>query len=107
MKRGFTSASPAQRAKAQAASHCRVCARSGDLDPMHVTDRALQGCDDAECVIPACRPCHREYDQGLIDILPVLSKGEQAHAVEHSGVLAMLHQVTGVRWAPEPPRLAA
>lgn len=101
MKRGFTPASKAQREKVAGATFCPKCGRSLPLDPAHVTARARGGCDDPDCVIGLCRDCHRLYDQGGGDVLSILTKAEQAHAVSHSGVLQMLHQTTGVRWAPE------
>lgn len=104
-RRGFTPASAAQRSKVRQAFGCRVCGWNGgteppSLDPMHITDRALGGCDHEDCVVEACRPCHRLYDQGQLDVLPVLTKAEQAHAVAHSGMVSALQQVTGDRWAP-------
>lgn len=96
-------ASPAQRAKVRQEGWCRVCASVFlTLDPAHVIARAQGGCDEPDCVIPLCRSCHRLFDESLgLEVLGVLSKQEQAHAVAHVGLLSALHRVTGLRWVPE------
>jgi len=66
--------------------------------------RSLGGCDDAACVVPLCRRCHRAYDRGELDLLPYLEpryRAELAHALTHLALLAVLRRVTGMRWAPQ------
>lgn len=69
---------------------------------MHVTDRSLGGCDDALCVVAGCRDCHRAYDEGTLDALPVLEKvarPELAHALLHLGLERLRWRVTNQRAA--------
>jgi hypothetical protein len=94
--KGFAAA-PAQREKVKAEPGCRFCRRT-PVDPAHVVSRARGGCNDPECVIALCREHHRQYDEGWLDVLPLLSKAEQAHAVSHVGMVSALHQTTNVRW---------
>jgi hypothetical protein len=92
---------------------CRGCGKSASryrtIDPAHVTDRAQGGCDDPLCCVPLCRTaaggCHRDYDEGKLDLLPKLAFDEQAHAVGHLGLLGALRRTTGDRY--EPARRAA
>jgi hypothetical protein len=95
----FTPASPEQRAKA--AEQC--CRFTGEpADAAHVVPRSRGGCSDPACVIPLTRRLHEQLDRGELDILPVLTREEQAHAVLHLGLLGALQRVTGgVRWAPK------
>lgn len=94
-------ASPQQRAKVRWETWCRVCGAQAS-DPAHVTARAQGGCDEPDCVIPLCRSCHRLFDEGLgVEVLPVLSREEQAHAVLHIGILGALRRTTGLCWVPE------
>jgi hypothetical protein len=51
---------------------CIVCGAERGIDPAHLIPRSLGGCGDALCVVPACRPCHRAYDEGRLDLLPDL-----------------------------------
>lgn len=98
MKRGKGfSASKAQRAKVDGET-CRRCG-APFVDPAHVVDRSLGGCDDEDCVCPLCRRCHRLYDEGRIDILPLLSLKEQAHAVAHIGIERARWRTTNERAA--------
>lgn len=92
-------ASEPQRAKIRHAA-CRFCLRT-PVDPAHVTSRAQGGCNDPDCVIALCREHHRQYDEGWLDVLPLLSREEQAHAVGHLGLLGALYRVTNVRWVAE------
>jgi len=55
-------------------------------------------------VAPLCRPCHRAYDTGALDLLPHLEpawRAELAHALGHLGLIGLLERVTGERWRPE------
>ena len=74
---------------------CLVCGRERSewvaIDPAHVVPRSLGGCSKAACVIPLCRDaygqgCHREYDEHRLEVLPLLTLEEQAHAVSHVGI---------------------
>jgi len=97
---GFTPASPEQRAKVKRQG-CRITAEHGPhVHPMHVTDRALAGCDHEDCVVGGRADYHRLYDMEAFDLLPYLTKDEQAHAVSHLGILGALQAITGTRWAP-------
>jgi hypothetical protein len=65
--------------------------------------RSLGGCDDADCIVPLDRRCHRAYDRGELDLLPHLEPGyraELAHGVAHIGLVGLLRRVSGVRWSP-------
>lgn len=57
--------------------------------------------DDPRAVIPLCRPHHRAYDLGTLDVLPDLEprfRQELAFAVERVGLLTTLRRVTNSRW---------
>lgn len=92
-------ASSLQRAKAR--EGCRVTGAQ-HADPAHVVDRSLGGCDDPLCVVPLSRIVHDAYDRGEVDLLPYLSYAEQAHAVEHLGILRALKRITGSEWKEAP-----
>jgi hypothetical protein len=99
----FTPASTAQRAKVQ--GHvCAVC-RTEPVDPAHLTPRAFRGCDHEDCVIGLCRPHHRAFDDGTLDLLPyVAGQGftrELAHMQGHyDDPLSVVYRLSGCRWAP-------
>lgn len=61
-------ATDAQRA-AVAGRRCVACRAAHRIDPAHLIPRSLGGCDDPACVVPLCRPCHRAYDTGRLDLL--------------------------------------
>jgi hypothetical protein len=94
------SASEAQRA-AVAGRACVACgAIRGRIDPAHLIPRSLGGCDHQLCVVPACRACHRAYDQGRLDLLPHLEpawRAQLAHAVGHVGLVGALRRISGER----------
>lgn len=75
-------------------------------DPAHLWPRGMGGCDDAQCVIPLCRACHRAFDEGKLDLLPRLIDGkffpEMAHAIEAHELspLTLLERLTGQEWSP-------
>lgn len=79
-------ASRAQR-EAVKGKDCAYCGRPG-VDPAHIIDRSLGGCEDRLCVLPICRSCHRAYDEGQLNLLPLV-KGyypeQWQHAVAHVG----------------------
>lgn len=93
-------ASRAQRAKVRAEGRCRRCGAPDSvtaLHPAHIIDRSLGGCDDPLCVIPVCPACHRAYDDGRADFLPVLTYAEQGHAAAHVGLIAALRRIVNDR----------
>jgi hypothetical protein len=94
-------ASTEQRAKV-AGLACLVCG-GRPVDAAHLVPRSLGGCDRPECVAPLCRPCHRRYDLGELDLLAHLEPGfraERAHGLLHLGLLGLLRRVSGRRWQP-------
>lgn len=101
--RGVSPASRPQRIKVRAEGRCRVCGLPDTvttIDPAHVADRSLGGCDQPDCTVPLCRAvCHPAYDEGRLDLLPFLSKSEQAHCVAHLEIVAALHRTTNDRGA--------
>ena len=101
-RRAVSPASREQRAKVNRLG-CRVHGEACGAEAAHIIDRSLGGCDHPDCAIPLCRLVHRAYDEGRIDLLPWLTHAEQAHAVEHLGLLRALRRITGLRWVPENP----
>ncbi|MDQ3723412.1 MAG: HNH endonuclease [Actinomycetota bacterium] len=98
-RRPFAPASPAQRAKVKG-ERCLVCNKATRIDPAHLVPRARGGCDEALCVIALCRPCHRLYDSGGLDLVAYLEPGlraEAAHAVGHLGLAGALRRISGTR----------
>lgn len=94
----ISAASQAQREAVRGRS-CLVCART-PVDPMHVVPRGMGGCSDALCVVPACRECHRAYDNGTLDLVPYLEprfRDQQAHAVSHLGLARAYWRLTNER----------
>jgi hypothetical protein len=90
-------ASDQQRA-AVAGRPCIACGRTRRIDPADLIPRSLGGCDDPLCVVPACRVCHRAYDQGQLDLLPHLEpawRAQVAHAVGHVGLIGALRRISG------------
>lgn len=89
-------ASPAQRAKVTGA-RCVVCGATAQIDPAHLVPRALGGCEEPECVVALCRPHHRAYDRGELDLLPYLEPAcrvEIAHAMMHLGLIGAWRRLT-------------
>lgn len=95
-RRAISPASEAQRAKVRGAV-CRSCGADHST-PAHCVDRSLGGCDSVLCVIPLCVVCHRAYDLHELDVLPLLSREEQAHAAGHLGLIGALERTTNVGW---------
>jgi hypothetical protein len=52
---------------------------------------------EAADTIPLCTHHHRRYDARDLDLLPYLTLGEQARAVELAGLAAAMRRVTGSR----------
>ena len=97
MKRSTMAASPEQRDKVRQEPGCRVC-WSPNVDPAHAISRAQGGCDDPDCVLPLCRAHHDAYDhQRTLDVLPHMTRAEQAHAVAHVGIVAAIRRLTNDR----------
>lgn len=87
---------------------CLVCG-GRPVDPAHLVPRPLGGCNDADCVVPLDRGCHRSYDRGDLDLLPYLEprlRAELAHALTHLPLIVVLQRVTGTRWGPTTVHLA-
>jgi hypothetical protein len=79
-------ASPAQR-QAVKDSECAYCGKPG-VDPAHIVDRSLGGCDEPLCVLGLCRHCHRRYDEGELNLLSLVRNyypRQWEHAVGHLG----------------------
>jgi hypothetical protein len=114
---GFTPASGAQKAKARMEDFCWCCDRERTewltLDPAHVCPRSKGGCDHADCVIVLCRAgdgtgCHRDFDDGNLDLLPVIAgryerfATECSHAALHLNPVQLVQRLTNtrIRWEP-------
>lgn len=99
------------RAKVDAERVCRVCGASehdpsGPVEAAHVIgrihDRPREEREsmlyvEPDDVVPLCRTCHRAYDLGGLDLLPYLSRDEQARAVLLVGMMAAFRRITKVR----------
>lgn len=80
---------------------CRVCL-SPFVDAAHIIprSRATPGPgEDARNIVPLCRKHHVEYDQGRLDLLPYLTREEQAYAVELVGLYEAYRRTTNERLA--------
>jgi hypothetical protein len=79
---------------------CIVCGSTRGVDPAHLIPRALGGCGDPLCVVPACREHHRAYDRRELDLLPYPDpawRPQLAHAVEHAGLIGALRRISGLK----------
>jgi hypothetical protein len=91
MKRDWSYA----RSKVEAEGVCRFCGSPGPLDPAHVVPRSAGGDMDARAIVPLCRArCHPAYDGGRLELLPVLTRAEEIHAVELVGLGAAYARTT-------------
>jgi hypothetical protein len=107
--RSSFAASDAQRAKRDLHPFCVSCRRPQSewltIDPAHLIDRSLGGCDSEDCTVGLCRDfagngCHKEYDEGRLDLLPKLEphfRREVAHAVMHVGLAMAYRRLTNDR----------
>jgi len=98
MQRTSSLAASDQQRAAVAGRPCVACGTTRRIDPAHLIPRSLGGCDDPLCVVPACRVCHRAYDQGRLDLLPHLEpawRAQLAHAVGHVGLIGALRRISG------------
>ena len=94
-------ASDAQRAKVRGRD-CLICGRR-PVDPAHVVPRKHGGCDQPDCVVALCRPCHRAYDKDGFDLWPWLRRTrrfhrELAHARAHVGLRTLRRGASGRGW---------
>lgn len=80
---------------------CRVCL-SPYVDPAHIIPRSRvkpgPG-EDARNIVPLCRVHHREYDEQGFDLLPYLTREEEAYAVELVGLFEAYRRITNERMA--------
>lgn len=75
---------------------CRVCG-IGRPDPAHIIPRSqIPGDDvmDGRNIVPLCRQHHSEYDQHKLELLPYLTREEQAFAVSLAGMESAYRRVT-------------
>lgn len=88
--------------KVRAEGNCRACHLPAQ-DPAHIVPRSRigigMGGEDPRNVVPLCRRCHGLYDEGALDLLPVLSLVEQAYAVELVGLEEARRRITNERAA--------
>ena len=91
-------ATEAQRA-AVAGRNCIVCgSRLADRSGAPHTQVAGRMRSTPCCVTALCRPCHRAYDRGELDLLPYLEpawRAQVAHAVGHVGLVGALRRISG------------
>jgi 5-methylcytosine-specific restriction endonuclease McrA len=97
MRRDWTAA----RLKIGSEPWCRACVRAHAVDAAHIIPRSRIsiGGEDERNIIPLCRACHAAYDQGTLDILPVLTREEQAYAAELVGLAEAYRRTTNARLA--------
>lgn len=100
-RHAISPATPAQRTKVHEAP-CVACGRSIATQPAHLIDRSLTtvGQNEPLAVVPLCGECHREYDDGDLDLLPMLEpefRAELAFAVWRVGLVATYRRVTNQR----------
>ena len=120
-RRRISPATDAQRATV-AGMACLGCGREASeyvaIDPAHLWPRGRGGCDGRYCTVPLCRTfagegCHREFDEGRLDLLSrMTATWEQwrpwvQHALRHCTLVELLERLTGARtqWSePSPDR---
>jgi 5-methylcytosine-specific restriction endonuclease McrA len=99
VKRDWTAA----RAKCSDEAYCRVGGHlHGYVDAAHIIPRSrIPGAEamDAHNIVPLCRQCHHAYDERReLDLLPYLSKDEQAYAVLLVGLAEAYTRITNGPW---------
>jgi hypothetical protein len=61
----------------------------------------MGGCDAPQCVIALCRSCHSDFDQGRIDLEPILAlrqfSEERSHMAFHMSLRQCMQRLTGER----------
>lgn len=102
----FTPASKAQRAKVRdegCAMYRYDLGCIGAVQPAHVVARSKGGCDAADCVLALCEFHHRQFDDGHLDLLRVVSaswplfRAECQHALEHLNPVELVEQLANDR----------
>lgn len=79
---------------------CRVGGRvCGPPEAAHIIPRSRvrYGGEGAENCVPLCREHHALYDTSSLDILPYLTREEQAYAVALVGLVEAYRYVTNQR----------
>lgn len=93
------------RLKVEEEGCCRVCHATGRLHAAHIVGRAFDKDEegvvvvDPDDVVPLCEVCHRAFDQRRLDLLPYLTRPEQARAVLHAGIVGAMRRISGRRAA--------
>ena len=84
---------------------CRLCGSYFAVEAAHLIARSriTTGGEDPRNIVPLCgnRGCeaHRSFDEGRLDILPYLTREEQAYAVELVGLAEAYQRLTNTRLA--------
>ncbi len=104
-KGGISPATPDQRERVKDRA-CIVCA-AHPCDPAHLIDRSLApgSGDSSAMVVPLCRPCHRAYDDGDLDLTPYVEphwRDAVACAVEAVGLIGALRRISKRQWTVVP-----
>lgn len=90
---------------------CAVCrGHAGFCTPAHVVPRGHpkmsdEAADDPRAVVPLCLSCHREFDEGAIDLTAYLEpayRDSQEWAAGAVGLASALRSITGQRDAATP-----
>jgi hypothetical protein len=100
LQRTASMAATERQRAAVAGRRCIVCGSDKRIDPAHLIARSVGGCGDPACCVPLCRPHHRAYDRGELDLLPYLEpawRTQLAHAVGHVGLIGALRRISGRR----------
>jgi hypothetical protein len=93
------------RQKVEEEGCCRVCHATGRLEAAHTVGRAYDVDEkdvvvvDPDDVVPLCRVCHAAFDARRLDLLPYLTRAEQARAVLHAGIVGAMRRISGRRAA--------
>jgi predicted restriction endonuclease len=92
----------AARAKVDEERACRHASPecAGQLDAAHIIPRSrIPGPEAmmASNIVPLCRTHHERFDAGGLDILPYLTRDEQAFAVFLVGIAEAYRRLTGER----------
>ena len=90
----------AAREKCDREGRCRYCKRVGRVEAAHVVGIRHDPSPivSPHAIIPLCPGCHHQYDQGRdgLELLPLLTLAEQAHAVGLVGIMAALKRTTRI-----------
>ncbi len=70
----------ALRAALEAQGACRVCGTQNNLDPHHITPRALVQDDSRENIVALCRTHHDMVEDKTLTLWPFLTPAERLHA---------------------------